>query len=75
MASSFTSTDTIIYMPESAMTKVNDAVNAIKDELMKLKRRYHWMIQTAKEQLKGSYIFSLENVNGRMFSIGKICYC
>ncbi|HHU18463.1 MAG TPA: insulinase family protein [Clostridiales bacterium] len=73
MASSFTSTGYYNIYAGISHDKVNDAVNAIKDELMKLKKDGITLdeLQTAKEQLKGSYIFSLENVNGRMFSIGK----
>jgi predicted Zn-dependent peptidase len=53
--------------------KARDTVNAIKDELLKLKKDgiTDDELSTAKEQIKGSYIFSLENVNGRMFSNGK----
>jgi len=53
--------------------KAKDAVNAVKDELMKLKKDgvTEEELSTAKEQIKGSYIFSQENVNGRMFSNGK----
>ena len=53
--------------------KVEDTVIAIKEELELLKDKGVTLdeLGTAKEQLKGGYIFSLENVNGRMFSIGK----
>ena len=53
--------------------KAKEAVSAIKDELLKLKKDgvTEDELSTAKEQIKGSYIFSQENVNGRMFSNGK----
>lgn len=73
MASSFTNTGYYNIYAGISHDKVNDAVLAIKDELIRLKKNGITLdeLQTAKEQLKGSYIFSLENVNGRMFSIGK----
>lgn len=53
--------------------KIVEAIQAIKEELQILKD--HGILEEelsiAKEQLKASYIFSQENVNGRMFSIGK----
>lgn len=53
--------------------KVYDAINGIKEELELLKT--HCItedeLHVAKEQLKASYIFGQENVNGRMFSMGK----
>ncbi|MDR1573669.1 MAG: insulinase family protein [Clostridiales Family XIII bacterium] len=53
--------------------KVQEAVAAISDELTKLKREgvSQDELDTAKEQMKSHYIFGQENVNGRMFSIGK----
>ncbi len=53
--------------------KIKDAVVGIQDELESLRNKgiTQEELETAKQQLKGSYIFSLENVNGRMFSIGK----
>lgn len=53
--------------------KIEDAILAIKDELLILKNKgiTDEELSIAKEQLKSSYIFSQENVNGRMFSIGK----
>ena len=53
--------------------KVKDAIFAIKDELAKLKKDgiTKEELLTAKEQIKGSYIFSLESVNGRMVANGK----
>jgi len=53
--------------------KVTDALMAIKEELVSLQKEGVTSVElaAAKEQLKGSYIFSQENVNGRMFSIGK----
>lgn len=53
--------------------KIESAINAIKEELLILKENgvTEEELGIAKEQLKSSYIFSQENVNGRMFSIGK----
>jgi predicted Zn-dependent peptidase len=53
--------------------KVKEAVTAIADELAKLKKDgvSRDELDTAKEQMKSHYIFGQENVNGRMFSIGK----
>jgi len=53
--------------------KIKDVILAIKEELVSLKENgvSEDELSTAKEQLKSSYIFSQENVNGRMFSIGK----
>jgi predicted Zn-dependent peptidase len=53
--------------------KVKEAVAAILDELAKLRRDgvTRDELDTAKEQMKSHYIFGRENVNGRMFSIGK----
>lgn len=53
--------------------KVEETMQAILDELAKLNTEgiAKEELGKAKEQLKSSYIFGLENVNGRMFSIGK----
>ncbi len=53
--------------------KIKDVILGIKEELEELRRNAvtEEELSTAKEQLKSSYIFGLENVNGRMFSIGK----
>ncbi len=53
--------------------KVEETMGAICDELTGLKNGgvTHEELNKAKEQLKSNYIFGLENVNGRMFSIGK----
>ncbi len=53
--------------------KVYDAINGIKEELELLKKDCitEDELHVAKEQLKSSYIFGQENVNGRMFSMGK----
>jgi len=49
------------------------AIGAIVEELELLRKNGVTAeeLSTAKEQLKGSYIFSLESVSGRMASIGK----
>ncbi|QHI73642.1 M16 family metallopeptidase [Aminipila terrae] len=53
--------------------KIYDAINGIKEELELLKKDgiTEDELHVAKEQLKANYIFGQENVNGRMFSIGK----
>lgn len=53
--------------------KLPEAIAAIKQELVKMGEKgvTDEELQAAKEQIKGSYIFSQENVSGRMFSIGK----
>jgi predicted Zn-dependent peptidase len=53
--------------------KVEETLGAIRDELNLLKKGgvTPAELNKAKEQLKSNYIFGLENVNGRMFSIGK----
>ena len=53
--------------------KVHETIDAIKEELFKLKKDGVTVdeLTTAKEQIKGGYIFSLESVNGRMFANGK----
>ncbi len=56
-----------------SQNKVEDAVHGIMEELHLLKKNgiTQEEFSTAKEQLKSNYIFGLENVNGRMFAIGK----
>jgi predicted Zn-dependent peptidase len=53
--------------------KVDETMAAILEELAVLKKDGVTAeeLSKAKEQLKSNYIFGLENVNGRMFSIGK----
>lgn len=53
--------------------KVYETVEAILEELDLLKKSGVTAseMKKAKEQLKSTYIFGQENVNGRMFSIGK----
>jgi predicted Zn-dependent peptidase len=53
--------------------RVRETVAAIAEELEKLKRAGVTQdeIDASKEQMKSHYIFGQENVNGRMFSIGK----
>jgi len=53
--------------------KIRAVVEGIKDELAILKKTgvTPEELSTAKEQMKGGFIFSQENVNGRMSSIGK----
>jgi len=53
--------------------KTDETMDAILEELNLLKTEgvTKEELSKAKEQLKSNYIFGLENVNGRMFSIGK----
>lgn len=73
MSSSFSNTGYFNIYAGVSHDKIKDALIGIQDELKLLKTSgvTEEELQTAKEQMKGSYIFSLENVNGRMFSIGK----
>ena len=73
MASSFSDTGYFNIYAGVSHEKIKDAIIGIQDELKLLKAEGVTQdeLNTAKEQMKGSYIFSLENVNGRMFSIGK----
>lgn len=73
MSSSFSDTGYFNIYAGVSHDKVEDAIAGIKEELQLLQAKGISAdeLSTAKEQLKGSYIFSLENVNGRMFSIGK----
>jgi len=71
--SSFVDTGLFNIYAGVAHDKVREAVEAIKDELVKLKKDgiTEEELTTAKEQIKGGYIFSQESVNGRMFSNGR----
>lgn len=73
MSSSFTGDGYFNIYAGVGHDKVKDAIFAIREELnaLKVKGISQEELETAKEQIKGSYIFSLENVNGRMFTIGK----
>lgn len=53
--------------------KIYDAIEGIKEELEILKKDCitEDELHVAKEQLKAHYIFGQENVNAKMFSIGK----
>lgn len=53
--------------------KVTDTIRGIREELQLLRSNgvTEDELLTAKEQMKSGYIFGLENVQGRMFSIGK----
>ena len=53
--------------------KAKEALEAINYELRQLREKgvTKEELAMAKEQVKSSYIFGLENVNSRMFSIGK----
>lgn len=56
-----------------AHDKVEETVQAIKDELGKLCEEgvSEDELVMAKEQVKSSFIFGLENINSRMFNLGK----
>ena len=56
-----------------AHEKAEDALAGIKEELDLLRSTGVTAeeLSMAKEQVKSSYIFGLENINSRMFSIGK----
>ena len=56
-----------------AHEKAGDTIEAVKYELELLRSRGVTAeeLAMAKEQVKSSYIFGLENINSRMFSIGK----
>jgi len=73
MSSSFSNTGYFNIYAGVSHEKVRDAIVGIQDELKLLARDgvTHEELETAKEQMKGSYIFSMENVNGRMFTNGK----
>ena len=51
--------------------KAEEALDAIHYELDTLRESGVTELAMAKEQMKSSYIFGLESVNSRMFSIGK----
>ena len=53
--------------------KAEATLDAIKYELEELRSKgvTKEELSMAKEQVKSSYIFGLENINSRMFSIGK----
>lgn len=73
MSSSFSNTGYFNIYAGVGHDRIKDALVGIQDELKRLKTDgvTGEELRTAKEQMKGSYIFSLENVNGRMFSLGK----
>lgn len=54
-------------------SNIHKAINAIKEELALLKKNGITAeeLETSKVQLKGNYIYGLENVTGRMMAIGK----
>ena len=56
-----------------AHEKAKDTIEAVKYELELLKNKGVTAdeLAMAKEQVKSSYIFGLENINSRMFSLGK----
>ena len=73
MASSFSNGGYFNIYAGVAHENVVHAIAAIKEELEVLKKESITgeELSTAKEQMKSSYIFGLENVTGRMFSLGK----
>ncbi len=73
MASSFAEEGYFNIYAGVSHDKLEAAIQAIREELMALKEKgvTEEELSIAKEQLKSSYIFSQENVNSRMFAIGK----
>lgn len=73
MNSSFTNEGYYNIYAGISHDKVEAALNAIKEELRLLRDEgvTKEELMKGKEQLKSSYIFGQENVNSRMFSIGK----
>jgi predicted Zn-dependent peptidase len=73
MASSFAGEGYFNIYAGVSHDKLEAAVKAIREELIILKEKgvTEEELSIAKEQLKSSYIFSQENVNSRMFAIGK----
>ena len=56
-----------------AHDKVRDTIEAIKYELHRIQKDgvTEDELTMAREQVKSAYIFGLENINSRMFSLGK----
>lgn len=73
MASSYSTTGYFNIYAGVSHDKVKDAICGISEELKVLEKDgiSEDELQTAKEQLKATYIFSHENVNSRMFANGK----
>lgn len=73
MATSFAASGYFNIYAGVSHEKTAAAIKGIKEELNILKRDgvTKEELSTAKEQMKSAYIFAQENVNGRMFSIGK----
>ena len=73
MASSFAEEGYFNIYAGVSHDKLEAAIQAIREELMSLREKgvTEEELSIAKEQLKSSYIFSQENVNSRMFAIGK----
>lgn len=73
VASSFSTGGYFNIYAGVAHNKITEAIQGIREELEILRRDGFTQeeLSTAKEQMKSSYIFAQENVNGRMFSIGK----
>lgn len=71
--SSYVDTGSYIIYAGVHQDKVKDAIHGIAEELqlLKMKGVTSEELAIAKEQMKSGYIFGLESVNSRMFSIGK----
>ncbi len=71
--SSYTSQGIFDIYAGVAHQKVPEAMEAIRGELALLAREglSEEEVRTSKEQLKSNYIFGQENVNSRMFQMGK----
>ncbi len=73
IASSFIHTGYYNIYAGVSHDKIHAAIKGIEEELKALKDRGVTAeeLEISKAQLKGSYIFGMENVNGRMFNIGR----
>ena len=73
IASSFIHTGCYNIYAGVSHDKIYAAIKGIEEELKILKDKGITAdeLEISKSQLKGSYIFGMENVNGRMFNIGR----
>lgn len=71
--SAYTADGTFSIYAGVGQDKLPEVIELIREELLLLKKKgiTKEEFQGAREQLKSSYIFSLESVSGRMASIGK----
>ncbi len=73
IASSFIHTGYYNIYAGVSHDRIHAAIKGIKEELEALKEKGITAeeLEISKAQLKGSYIFGMENVNARMFNIGR----